>query len=252
MISSVKLSDRCRLPVAVVRRWLDAVLAQDLDTLLSLHTDDTVLEILAADGLPVKGRCRGRDSSHTGFDREFGTNLSALGYVDQSEFSVDQFSGTRGVTFVYMVVPGENAPSGRSPDGMTPIIPNSVFPIQNDLQILRNGENFITAPGATIVPPLDSNLNPPFNNIDGHSHFPMFLSFSSLDSPDPNLGAAGSYELLFKLRDTGGAGWDINTTFNVVPEPTSWMASGVALFSLLGFRSSFRKPSGRLVADLLY
>jgi transcriptional regulator with XRE-family HTH domain len=60
--SSAKSSDRCRLPVDVVRRWLDSVLAQDLDTLLSLHTDYTVLEILAADGLPVKGRCRGRDS----------------------------------------------------------------------------------------------------------------------------------------------------------------------------------------------
>jgi transcriptional regulator with XRE-family HTH domain len=61
-ISSVNLADRCRSHIAVVRRWLDSVLAQDLDTLLSLHTDDTVLEILAADGFPVRGRCRGRDS----------------------------------------------------------------------------------------------------------------------------------------------------------------------------------------------
>jgi hypothetical protein len=76
----------------------------------------------------------GPGDPHTGFDREFGTNLTALGYVDRSEFTVEQFSGTRGVTFVYMVVPGEGTPSGRSPDGATPIIPNSVFPIQNDIQ----------------------------------------------------------------------------------------------------------------------
>jgi hypothetical protein len=180
----------------------------------------------------------GPGDPHTGFDREFGTNLTALGYADQSEFTVEQFTGTRGATFVYMVVPGEGAPSGRSPDGTTPIIPNSVFPIQNDLQILRNGGVDVNFPGATIVPPLDTNLNPPFNDIDGHSHFPMFLSFSFLDLPDQSVTPVGSYEILLNLRDTTGAGWDVSATFNVVPEPSSCSAGGVALLSMLVFRSN--------------
>jgi hypothetical protein len=184
----------------------------------------------------------GPGDPHAGFDREFGTNLAALGYVDLSEFTVDQCTGTHGVTFVYMVVPGEDAPSGRLPDRVTPIIPNSVFPIQNDIQISGNRASFVTAPVATIIPSLDANLNPPFNNIDGHSHFPIFLSFSFLDFPDQTVNPAGSYEVVANPRDSTGAGWDINTTFNVVPEPTSWTTGGVALLSMLVFRPQCGKP----------
>ncbi len=66
-----------------------------------------------------------------------------------------------------------------------------------------------------MVPPLDANLNPPFN-VDGHSHFPIFFADNADFGP---LGAKlrGSYVWHIVMTDQSGNGWRIEAHFALGP-----------------------------------
>ncbi|MEZ6130772.1 MAG: nuclear transport factor 2 family protein [Planctomycetaceae bacterium] len=51
--------DQTAVNEEIVRHWHDAFLASDLELVLALHTEDTVLEIPAAEGLPAAGNFHG-------------------------------------------------------------------------------------------------------------------------------------------------------------------------------------------------
>jgi transcriptional regulator with XRE-family HTH domain len=55
-------ADQCSIHLDVVLRWHEAMLAADIDTLMPLHTEDTLLELPGAEGLPAAGTFNGRES----------------------------------------------------------------------------------------------------------------------------------------------------------------------------------------------
>lgn len=60
--------------LTVVRQWVDAFFRADIQTLLDMHTDDTVLEIPGTEDLPVKDYYEGIDEQRvflTGFFSAF-------------------------------------------------------------------------------------------------------------------------------------------------------------------------------------
>ena len=141
-----------------------------------------------------------------------------------------------------MVVPRAGAPTGRTPDSANgPMIPNSLFPIIATVDIQRNGQSGWDS-GQTTVPPLDGNLDPPFNGIDGHSHFPIFggdacefgNGFQGFDAcaDDPTL-ALGDYARVVEIRDAAGNGYDFTQHFSVVPVPPA-AGMGACLVAAIG------------------
>jgi hypothetical protein len=64
------------------------------------------------------------------------------------------------------------------------------------------------------IPKLDGQLNPPFN-VDGHSHFPIFIADNS-DFGPPGSNPLGAYTWQLKLVDQTGSGWQVNATFAVI------------------------------------
>ncbi len=58
---------------SLVRTWHDAFLRGDLENLLALHTDDTLLEIPSANGLPQAGSFRGIEALRVHLEVTFQT-----------------------------------------------------------------------------------------------------------------------------------------------------------------------------------
>jgi len=149
------------------------------------------------------------------YTSEMATGVAALGFHEGVHFKMSEFSNGMGVMLAWMVVPAPGT-MGSSPDfAYGPIIPNTLFPIHFFYKDLHNGVAFSDNPDAT-VPPLDSNLIPPFN-VDGHSHFPSFFA----DNADFALSCVkklnGSYEYQITMIDSSGSGWRIKAHFTVAP-----------------------------------
>lgn len=116
-----------------------------------------------------------------------------------------------------MVVPKNSTKNiGSSPDfARGPIIPNSLFPIS--LVSVTNRDGAVSDPNlATFtVPALNSSsFNPPFN-VDGSSHFPIFLADNADFQVAPN-NLPGIYSYAVQIRDSGGNGWNISAYFVIV------------------------------------
>jgi hypothetical protein len=73
------------------------------------------------------------------------------------------------------------------------------------------GERFSTLTDFD-VPPLDT-INPPFD-VDGHSHFPVFIA-DNIDFGPPDANPFGLYRWQFEMIDQSGAGWRIEARFVV-------------------------------------
>jgi hypothetical protein len=148
------------------------------------------------------------------YDSELATGVARLGFHEGVRFNTSEFSDGEGVFLVWMNTPAPGT-TGSSPDFPSgPIIPNTLFPMHLSGVLMRNGEVF-DPNFAGEVPPLDGSLDPPFN-VDGHSHFPIFLA-DNADFGPPGTKLRGSYEYQFKLIDQTGNGWQVVAHFVVAP-----------------------------------
>jgi hypothetical protein len=149
------------------------------------------------------------------YNHEIRRGLQALGLQPGGQFTVEDFSDGNGVWLAYMVIPRSRgtAPEGSSPDfAVGPIIPNSLFPIDVTGFAERFGEPFSVLADFS-VPPLDASLDPPFD-VDGHSHFPIFIA-DNIDFGPPGVDPAGRYEWTIQMVDQTGNGWEITVTFGI-------------------------------------
>ena len=139
-------------------------------------------------------------------------NLDIVNITDSLVFKVGDFSPPNAVWAVWMTVPNPGT-TGSSPDFKSgPIIPNTLFPIHVAGQTFRNDQPWDPYLLSFDVPPLTNQLSCPFN-VDGHSHFPIFIadntSFGSGGPP------TGHYEYRITMTDTDGNGWSIDVAFTV-------------------------------------
>ena len=146
------------------------------------------------------------------YDNELAQGVAAQGFHDEVVFATSDFSGGQGVYLAWMNVP-VGPTTGSSPDFSTgPIIPNTLFPITVVGTDYHNGKKFSDLADFT-VPPLDQTLSPPFN-VDGHSHFPLFI----VDAQDFGPAGAklrGSYQYSITMTDQSGNGWLVEAHFAI-------------------------------------
>jgi hypothetical protein len=148
------------------------------------------------------------------YDSELADGVSDLGFDEGVRFARSEFSQGEGVWLAWMNVPAPGT-TGSSPDFASgPIIPNSLFPIHFRGFNVHNGKPFSFL-GEADVPPLDANLDPPFN-VDGHSHFPVFFA-DNADFGPPGAKLRGSYEFQIVITDQLGNGWRITAHFAIAP-----------------------------------
>ncbi len=148
------------------------------------------------------------------YDTELAQGVAALGFDEARVFGVSGFSGVNGIYLVWMVVPAPGT-TGSSPDFASgPIIPNTLFPITITGVSTRNSEVFDPALASFAVPPLDDpSLSPSFD-VEGHSHFPVFIADAAVFGPD-GVGPAGNYKYTVTMADHQGNGWTIHAHFVV-------------------------------------
>jgi hypothetical protein len=146
------------------------------------------------------------------YDNELAAGIAAQGYREGVRFPRTDFSDGSGVWAVWMNVPRSTA-TGSSPDfGSGPIIPNSVFPIHVEAFSTHNGQRFSEL-AAFDVPPLDADVG---FEVDGHSHFPIFLA-DNADFGPVGSKLAGSYRWMVTMTDSTGAGWVVTVHFAIAP-----------------------------------
>jgi len=150
---------------------------------------------------------------HAGpYDDELYSLAIAQGITPKQTFTEAEFSDPSGVTIMMNIVPSEDAVTGSSFDfDSGPIIPNALFPIAVDGDVLREGVMYDAAfdssyPGyPAMVPPIEK---------DGPSHLVWFFGESSAFGP-PATPATGSFEFKLVITDSTGAGWNLTVPFTV-------------------------------------
>lgn len=146
------------------------------------------------------------------YNRELRDGVSALGFHERGPFTVSEFSSGNGVWLAWMNVPRPGT-RGSSPDFTSgPIIPNELFPIRVSGFALHRGMRFSTLADFT-VPKLDATLDPPFN-VNGHSHFPIFIA-DNTDFGPKGVDPIGGYRWHLEMVDQHGDGWQIEPRFVV-------------------------------------
>ena len=150
---------------------------------------------------------------HPPYNAEIGQGLSALGVHQDGPFGVAEFSAGEGVWLAWMNVPNPGT-RGSSPDFRRgPIIANALFPMHVTGSATHNGAAYSTLADFT-VPKLDGALDPPFD-VDGHSHFPVFIVDNRDFAPPGDVTPEGRYSWTLDMVDQQQAGWRIQTTFVV-------------------------------------
>jgi hypothetical protein len=145
------------------------------------------------------------------YTSEFREGISSQDFHSGHRFTSSEFSDGNGVFLVCMVVPAPGA-VGSSPDFVSgPIISNTVFPITVVGVADRNGADFDPALTNFEVPPLTTAIDPAFD-VDGHSHFPIFV-VTSQDFGPPAIDLPGRYEYRLTMTDAAGAGWTLRAHF---------------------------------------
>jgi hypothetical protein len=153
------------------------------------------------------------------YDNIITAGLASAGYQDRSIFLSSDIAGQpSGVYYAYIVIP-DPGDTGSSLDFTSgPIIPNRLFPVTDDTDLLRNG---------IIVDPEFDGETTSLAGFDGYSHTSAFFASHAGFFP-PGSELPGSYEFRSVLRDAEGNGWNISVPFTVVPEPSS-LALGLFL-----------------------
>ena len=144
--------------------------------------------------------------------QEMEAGLEIMNFKDAVLFGVSDFTTPKGVWAVWMNVPHPGT-TGSSPDFKSgPIIPNTLFPIHVEGQTYRNNQLWDQYLAYFDVPALTEALSCPFN-VDGHSHFPMFVADTSSFGPGGPI--PGNYQFRVKMTDAAGNGWSITVFFAV-------------------------------------
>jgi hypothetical protein len=147
------------------------------------------------------------------YDNIISDNMAAAGILDTTIFLPSDIDGQpRGVYHAYSVVPDPGT-IGSSPDFASgPIIPNRLYPLTYDHDLLRNG--------VVVDPAVFDGQIPPFAGVDGDSH-ELFLLEEDASFFPPGTELPGNWEYRTVFRDAEGNGWDIVAPFQVVPEPST-------------------------------
>ena len=147
------------------------------------------------------------------YDSELANGVADLGFREGKRFNTSEFSNGEGVFLVWMNVPAPGT-EGSSPDFASgSIIPNTLFPVQVSISNRHHGQVFSVA--VFNVPPLDASLDPPFD-VDGHSHFPVFIA-DNADFVPAGTKVRGSYEYRIEMIDASGNGWLVKAHFTIAP-----------------------------------
>ena len=149
------------------------------------------------------------------YDTELGLGIKSQNFHRGHRFATSEFSDGNGVFLVCMVVPDPGV-IGSSPDFTSgPIIANSTFPIHVEGVATQNRRPFDPFLTNFDVPPLTTAIDPTFN-VDGHSHFPIFV-VTNQDFGPPNSDLRGRYAYNLTMTDVSGAGWTVRAHFVLRP-----------------------------------
>ena len=149
------------------------------------------------------------------YGHELSEGVDAAGYDTGRSFDTTQFSEGQGIFAAWMVVPGGRRHIGSSPDfDSGPIVPNTLFPIHVEGSSFRNGDVFDAFLADFDVPALDDPSLTPSFEVDGHSHFPVFIA-DSADFGPQGIGLPGRYKYELTMLDRLGNGWSITVTFSI-------------------------------------
>lgn len=157
----------------------------------------------------------GPGDAHDGpYDHEFADGIIITGMPEKSTFNAYEWSFPNSVALVCMVVPADDAPTGKTPDSDDgPMIPNSICPLTFS-GVTKIGDDVFDPNWGFQVPALDQ-VDPPFD-AQGHSHIPMFFA----DAAEFGTGGPeGDYTYEFRIVDADGNGYDISAKFSVVAGP---------------------------------
>jgi hypothetical protein len=147
------------------------------------------------------------------YTNEIAEGLARLRYHQGTSFRASEFSNGAGINIAWMTVPNHGA-IGSSPDFQRgQIIPNSLFPIRVYGTTTHNGSSFNPYLVDFSVPNITA-IDPKFSSLDGHSHFPMWVS-DSIEFGPPGTKINGTYTYLIDLTDATGNGWHIAASFSV-------------------------------------
>jgi hypothetical protein len=156
------------------------------------------------------------------YDNVLAERIAAAGFQDATIFVPSDIAGEPfGIYYAHMLIPDPGVTGFSFDFASGPIIPNRLFPITDDTDILRNG---------VIVDPELDGPYPPAVGFDGWSHTPALFCDDAVFFP-PGTPLPGSYEWRSVLRDSEGNGWNIVAPFQVVPEPGTLAMSLIVLFS---------------------
>lgn len=146
------------------------------------------------------------------YDHELANGVARNRYHEGLVFAEREYTNGSGIYVVWMNVPAPGT-RGSSPDyAQGRIIPNALFPIHVRSTERLNGKAYSFVADFD-VPALDDSLTPPFD-VDGHSHFPVFLA-SNADFGLPGVRPQGVHEFRTTMLDTLGNGWRIEAVFTV-------------------------------------
>jgi hypothetical protein len=149
------------------------------------------------------------------YDSELADGVRNLGFAEKVEFSSKEFSRGNGVYLVWMNIPDPGT-TGSSPDFASgPIIPNSLFPIETCTTVTRD-DGARDGPSCFLVPPLTEEIDSRFRDLDGHSHFPVFLAETAeFFPPFPDPHPQGDYQYEVEITDQEENGWKIVARFEI-------------------------------------
>jgi hypothetical protein len=163
------------------------------------------------------------------YDNIISDNMAAAGFVDATTFLPSDIDGApRGVYFGYVLIPDPGTTGSSHDFASGPIIPNSVFPMISDADLVREG---------VVVDDVFESEFGAAAGFDGHSHILTLLASDAVFFP-PGTQLTGNYHYLSSERDAQGNGWDIVARFQVVPEP-----AGVTVLLLASACLGLVRPS---------
>jgi hypothetical protein len=150
------------------------------------------------------------------YDHDLGDGIATGGYPQRSSFAPEQFSNGVGVWLVFMVVPSPTSQNvGSSPDFASgPMIPNSLFPIKVASVTNRDSAPYDPNLANFSVPAINTQPCPGVN-VDGNSHFPIFIAENSEAAGQLGTRLHGTYTFNVTMQDSAGNGYSLSTRFEV-------------------------------------